>query len=321
MATAITIYDVAAAVGVSARTVSRYFNHPDLLAEATRERIAAEIARTGFRPSALANQLSHGRLEAVAVLASASGGLMDELHRLLLGHLAVDVASQGRDLLLIGVDAANQERVIAEHIRQRKLGGLLLLTAIHGELLHEIAAAGMPTVSINWQPRASLPGNRYVGIDYRASARDYVTALLARRPSARLIHVTPAGEDERARGIAEGAATAGCPLGTVTATGNADATLLQVLEQAVPGTLVVGWSDRVALGLLAAAQRAGVAIPGRFALAGFDGLDAGNLVHPVLTTAVQPWQDMARQAADLLVNDRPQGDILLPVEVRWGGTC
>lgn len=319
---------MAAAAGVSPRTVSRYFNHPGLLAAPTRERIAAEIARTGFRPSALANRLSHGHLEAAAVLVATSGGLPDELHRLLLSHLAVHVARQGRDLLLIGVDADNEERVIAEHLRQRKLGGLVLMSGVTPRLAAEIAAASLPTVTINWRPQPALPGNRYVGIDYRASARDYVGTLLANRPSARLVYVTPCpGQDERGRGVAEAAAAVACPLAEVAVAAGvdeaarADATLRSLLEQVVPGTLVACWSDRLALGLLAAAQRAHVDIPGRFALAGFDGLDAGRLVHPMLTTAVQPWQDMARHAADLLVSADPHDDILLPVSVHWGGTC
>lgn len=326
VARATTIYDVAAAVGVSPRSVSRYFNDPKLLAPATRDRIAAEIGRSGFRPSALANRLSHGRTDAVAVLASADGGVLSELHRLLLGHLAVDIARQGRDLLLIGVDADNEERVIGEHIRQRKLGGVLLLTCIEGRLLQEIAAAHLPTVTINWQPHAALPGNRYVGIDYRASARDYLAALLARRQATQVIYVTPHEHDERGMGIGEAAEAVACPLRRVTmasgpdANACADACLRAVLELAGSDTLVVCWSDHLALGVLAAAQRAGVRIPERFALAGFDGLDAGRLVHPSLTTAAQPWQEMAHHAADLLIQGGRK-DVLLPISIHWGGSC
>ena len=106
--------------------------------------------------------------------------------------------------------------MIAEHIRQRKLGGLLLLTPIQGRLADEIAAAGLPTVSLNWHPR-TLPLNHYVGIDYRASARDYVAALLARRSVSRLLYLAPTPtQDERSRGVGEAAVAAACPWAILT---------------------------------------------------------------------------------------------------------
>jgi LacI family transcriptional regulator len=105
------------------------------------------------------------------------------------------------------------------------------------------------------------------------------------------------------------------------ATARSDGTLETVLQMVVPDTLVLCWSDHIALGILAAAQRKGVAVPGHFALAGFDGLEIGELVHPTLTTAMQPWREMARHAAErLAAEDSPSDDLILPISVRWGGT-
>src|SRR5215469_700366 len=64
------IYDVAAAAGVSYQTVSRVINgHPNVK-QATRELVLATITRLGFRPNRAARALAGGRVQSVTVLTS-----------------------------------------------------------------------------------------------------------------------------------------------------------------------------------------------------------------------------------------------------------
>ena len=57
----------------------------------------------------------------------------------------------------------------------------------------------------------------------------------------------------------------------------------------------------MALGVLAAAQRLGLAVPGDLSIAGFDDSPASSLVWPPLTTVRQPIAQMARVAVDMLI--------------------
>jgi LacI family gluconate utilization system Gnt-I transcriptional repressor len=59
-----TIHDVAALAGVSSTTASRYFNAPDLVSVAVRERLKDIIDRLGYVPSQVASGLAsgHGRV-------------------------------------------------------------------------------------------------------------------------------------------------------------------------------------------------------------------------------------------------------------------
>jgi LacI family transcriptional regulator len=66
-------------------------------------------------------------------------------------------------------------------------------------------------------------------------------------------------------------------------------------------TAVFASNDDMALGVLAAAQRQGLAVPGDLAIAGFDDSPASALVWPPLTTMRQPTVAMARAAVDLLI--------------------
>jgi LacI family gluconate utilization system Gnt-I transcriptional repressor len=63
-----TLDDVAQKAGVSSATVSRYLNHPAVVAPATAERIQAAIAETGYIPNLLAGGLASNKSRLVAVL-------------------------------------------------------------------------------------------------------------------------------------------------------------------------------------------------------------------------------------------------------------
>ena len=65
-----TILDVAKKAGVSAMTVSRYFNQPDMLAPTTRERVCEAIEQLQYVPNAAARSLVSGRTNTVALILS-----------------------------------------------------------------------------------------------------------------------------------------------------------------------------------------------------------------------------------------------------------
>jgi len=67
-------------------------------------------------------------------------------------------------------------------------------------------------------------------------------------------------------------------------------------------------NDDLAVGAILRAQREGIAVPGRVAIAGFNGLGLAELVQPTLTTIVSPRLEIGRIAAQQLLdqlNGRP----------------
>ncbi len=65
-------------------------------------------------------------------------------------------------------------------------------------------------------------------------------------------------------------------------------------------------NDDLAVDALLRAQREGIAVPGRIAIAGFNGLEIGALTSPALTSVVSPRQQIGSTAARKLL-DRIQG--------------
>jgi LacI family transcriptional regulator len=70
-------------------------------------------------------------------------------------------------------------------------------------------------------------------------------------------------------------------------------------------TAVFASNDDMALGVLAAAHRQGLDVPGDLSIAGFDDSHATTLVWPPLTTVRQPMLEMASLAVDMLTRPRP----------------
>ena len=84
-------------------------------------------------------------------------------------------------------------------------------------------------------------------------------------------------------------------------------------------------SDQHALALLDVLASLGIDVPGQVAVTGFDGVVAGRLSHPSLTTVRQPMEAMGRLAVDLLI-DSPEMrgaplDRTLPVRMIVRRSC
>src|SRR5690606_40746126 len=61
-------------------------------------------------------------------------------------------------------------------------------------------------------------------------------------------------------------------------------------------------SDQIAIGMMAAFGQRGVRLPEDVALVSFDGTVTADFVWPRLTTAVQPLEQMAQTAVQLLLD-------------------
>jgi DNA-binding LacI/PurR family transcriptional regulator len=78
----VTIYDVAAAAGVSHQTIANVIKSPERVAPATRRKVEEHISRLGFRPNRIAQNLNSQRSRLIgfrvqARSALATGGILD----------------------------------------------------------------------------------------------------------------------------------------------------------------------------------------------------------------------------------------------------
>jgi LacI family transcriptional regulator len=71
---------------------------------------------------------------------------------------------------------------------------------------------------------------------------------------------------------------------------------------------VVTAADVIALGVLSQLLHAGRGVPDDFRVIGFDGIGAGTLAHPPLTTVRQPVEEMTLAIRDLIEGGEPPDD-------------
>ncbi|SFT51420.1 transcriptional regulator, LacI family [Geodermatophilus amargosae] len=331
----VTLQEVAAAVGVSAKTVSNAFSRPDQLSAALRERILATARRLGYPgPNPLAAGLRRGRVGAIGV--AYDNGLSyafdDPVAVALLAGVASAAEPAGSGLLLVPGSSDPARRLAA--VSDAVVDGLVVSSVGDDDpLLAAAIVRGLPLVVVD-QPRpdrlAALgaPGTPWVGVDDRAAAAAVAGHLLdlGHRRLAVVsfgMHrdpITPGLVDERAQAAATYAVTrdrlagyrdaarrAGLDWAGVPVFHGGDSTpeVGEVGADAVLATdprptALLCLSDRLAEGALQAAARLGLRVPGDLSVAGFD--DAATAPGLGLTTVRQPTREKGRAAGQALLD-------------------
>jgi DNA-binding LacI/PurR family transcriptional regulator len=190
------------------------------------------------------------------------------------------------------------------------------------------------------EPR--LDGHPFVGIDDRAGARlaaEHLIALGHRRfafltdgtrDDGYAGPLTPEREAtiayvvnrERLNGYREVLEAAGVEWAGVAK----HETELNLIEQGVEAgravlagdprpTAVLATTDQLAFGVLEAARERGLSVPDDLSVIGFDDVPGAAWSRPGLTTVRQPLLEKGEIAGRMLIEERPEREVILPVEL------
>lgn len=303
-----TIQDVAKAAGVSAMTVSNVINgHPNVR-PATRERVLEAVDRLGYRVNVAARNLRRGRTGTI-------GLAVPEINRPYYGRLAASIiaAAAGHGLRVsIEQTGARRENELAalSLSRNRLYDGLILSTVGMGPADVEALDVDHPVVIL---------GERIFGgpVDHVAmpneAASEAATRHLVERGCRRIAIVCgrlggEAGVSSlRHAGYLRALAAAGLPADPELVV-TAESLTMQDAARRVRERMADGLgfdgvfcvTDTVAMGVLRALADAGVRVPERVKVIGFDNVDESAYLVPSLST-VDPDHDlMAERAVALL---------------------
>src|SRR5829696_4865998 len=301
------ILDVARRAGVSPSTVSRSLRGSAKVSQQTRERVLRAAAELAYVPSPAASRLASGRTSAVGVIVPfATRWFFSEVLTGVEGALR----EAGYDLLLYNIgDPPGRARFFRTMPLRRRVDAVLAvassLNAGEQEALH---ALGVPLAVVG----GPVPGFSRVGVDDRDGAAMAVRhlLLLGHRDIA-MIGGEPADPIGRATTAARRAgfeaalAEAGIPatpdrVGPQAwgVSGGMRAMEQLLVRRRLP-TAVFAESDEMALGALQVLRRAGLPVPGRLSLVGFD--DHGMAAAGDLTTIAQPVRRQGELAAHRLL--------------------
>ena len=326
------VRDVAARAGVSVGTVSHVLNHPDRVADATRERVQEAIDELGFVRSETARRLRRGGSSLVGVLVhdisnpfftEAARGIEDRLREdRLVPMLASTDSDPERERELIGLLAGLDVRGVIVTPSASTLDNLAVLAGrgIRVVLMdHPPISPELPTVSCDDVAGARVAiehllalGHRRIGFvngpaDVRQSV-DRRSGVMAALSDAGLHPAEVLVETEAVSGGNSYSADAG-------AVGAA-----RLLSDPVPPTALFCANDQMAIGAMRAIRERGMSIPGDVAIVGYDDVAvAAELITP-LTSVRQPMREIGRAAAGLVMSDggRVEHVTFLPeLVVRW----
>ncbi|RMI13791.1 LacI family DNA-binding transcriptional regulator [Cellulomonas triticagri] len=332
-----TVYDVAERAGVSITTVSFAFRQPGRVKDATRQAVLDAARELGYAPSASARGLARGSTGAFGLYAfdmmladgeagagvpaapaphaapvAATGPVgepdprvfplyVDEVER----GFALGCRAAGRPLLLAsGAPSGTAVADVAGSV-----DGLAIFPGTHSLDAVRGIAQSIPLVAFS-TPGAD-PSFSHVSVDNRGAMAGVVEHLVGVHGVTDLAFV---GEGsmydfaDRLTGFRDAVArllperTAVRPEHEVLAT-TAWVTALDeaVAADRLPRALVCQ-SDQTALHVLDLLAAHGVDVPGRVLVTGFDGILAGRMSTPTLTTVRQPFEDMGRTAVRLLAD-------------------
>jgi len=302
-----TLSDVARAAGVSPITASRALRGERGVAQDLVQRVEDAAQQLGYVPDPAARALASQRSVQVPVLVPLLSNalfvdVLDAVHRTLFPH--------GYQAL-IGVthyDPVEEEQLLRTYLAHRP-AGLLVTGFDRTEAARQlIAASGVPCVHL--MEMTSAPGVYCVGFSQQ-DAGHAMTAHLLERGRRRVAFVA-AQLDPRTMQRAEGyrrclrAAGLYDPrlelLSPEPSSIRLGGELLQELLRTRPEVDAVFFcNDDLAQGGLLAAQRLGLAVPGRVAIAGFNDLAGSDQMPPPLTTVRTPRSAIGEASARMLL--------------------
>lgn len=332
-----TIKDIARLCGVSVSTVSRVLNNRPDVSESVRRKVLAAVEAEGYIPNNGARTLVSNRSDAIGVVVRGTGNLF---FAEILKTVAREIDRRGYTMVLHFIDSdADEIKAGAILEREKKLRGLLFLGGRFDYTPAELALIGVPYVCCSYTNYfGTLREEDYssVSIDDMLTAYRAVEKLIS-FGHRRIAVLVPEACD---RSISElryngyraalrdheiefdprlMAETGGCYEMPETYDG-----MERIIKTGADFTAVFTFSDTCALAAMKALEDNGLKVPEDVSVIGIDGLQISNYLSPVLTTMVQPAEEMGRESVrvllDMLENNAPACHITLETKLREGSS-
>jgi LacI family transcriptional regulator len=328
-----TIFDVAAAAGVSKSTVSNVVRGAEEVSDATRARVLAAIDRLKYKPNALARQFVNQRTTTIGVLV----GDLDNPYYAQLSRVVERVAFRfGYTAMFCNIEGDDDLAVAGvEALLEQRVAGIVFLAFIvrTPALEESLRRAGVPIVFVGLHERwGDSVGPR--DSEGGRLATNHLLALGHRRIAyVRTPLVEPSGDRARSSGYRGAMRAAGAP--AVTLGWQPGAETVRVVRRTValkhaltgpdaPTALFVS-NDIGAIALLEACESRGLSVPDDLSIVGFDDIAMAGLSRISLTTIAQPLDFQAESAVSILLEriERPQRRarrVSVPVELLVRGS-
>ncbi|MFL9840017.1 LacI family DNA-binding transcriptional regulator [Sphingomonas sp. ST-64] len=299
-----TIRDVARHAQVSIASVSRALNGLDNVRAETRDRVLAAAAELGYVPHAGARSLSLARAHAIGVvLPDLHGEFFSEFVR----GMDREAGQRGYVMLLSNIHDESEQAANALRAMRGRVDGLIVMAPHLGEpMLRRSLPAGLPSLLINGP--AGMTDGPTVRLD-NASAVEAMVAHLVESNRRRIVFIGGPEDNvdaqERAAAFRVSIARHLSGIQPVLLSGDfteeaGEAAARAIVAGALDCDAVFAANDMMALGCLQGLRAAGVDVPGRIAVAGFDDVPLARYLG--LTTMRVRIAEMGARAITRLID-------------------
>lgn len=301
------IFAVAKAAKTSPSTVSRSFNHPELVKASTRRRIDEAVRSLGYLRNRAA-QTIHG------IRSGTIGLVVPTIDHMIFAEViqafsdTVDAAGFTILLATHGYDL-EREYTVLRKLMEHRVDGIALIGLDHSEeTFRLIERQHIPAVLIwSHSPQSRLP---CIGTDNYAAGQmisEHVLSLGHERIA--LLFPPLKGNDRataRMAGVVQTLEQAGVfvaqsrRIETPYSIADAKTAVTGLLREALPPTAIICGNDVLAWGAVYAANGVGVAVPSALTITGIGDFKGSRDLEPALTTIRLPARQIGRIAGEAL---------------------
>ncbi len=296
--------DVAAMAGVSAATVSRFINSPEVVAAATGTRIREAIEATGYIQNLAAGALASSRSKLIAALVpDIAQSIFNDTVEAMIDELATDGNSVM--LSLTGPDNHRLDREINMALARRV--DAIILTGIVSDagMRQKLKAAGITVIETWGLPED--PIDVAIGFSHRAAGEELARFLRQRGyRSPHLVVPRSTRSERRAVGFVTRWMHDGGPeptrldVNVPSHFGQGRLSYRALADLHEQPDVVVCGSDWIAQGLIVEAQAAGIRVPDQLAVTGFGNLRMAGDMRPTITSVDVDGARIAREVLRVL---------------------
>ena len=302
----VSITDIAKKSGISAATVSRVLNHPELVNEKTKEQVRQAMAELDYKPrrSPARKAASSSRLILVNV-PQISNPFYSEIIR----GIATSAANHRYRMLISQEPLTSDSRIrsFVSFAKSLQTAGYILCSPLpQPEQYHQLGST-TPLVQCceyNSEEYSYVSINDYQGA---LSAMEHIYSQGCRKIALINGPLSFKYARERKRGYETFMREAG--LETVPGWNinlpqidydTAYASACQMLTTSNPPEAIFAVSDLIAAAVIKAAQQYGLQVPGDLVVVGFDNIDISTISDPTITTVSQPRFQIGYTAGEIL---------------------
>ena len=309
---AITIKDIAKALGLSISTVSKALRGSHEISNETKAHVLAYAEQYKYKPNPIAQSLKRGRSKSIGVIVC---NIDNNFFSQAINGIE-SVARQKDYNVIITQSRESYDREVAnsEHLSSRSVDGLIISLSAetcnvdHLVRLHQ---KGLPIAFFD-RVTDAIATHQVTADNYKGAYE--ATRHLLQQGFRRIAHITSSRSlsitVERLQGYRQALRDAGmqpderyiklCEHGGMIQEETRQA-LMQLLEMQDRPDAIFTASDRLSTTTLSLLRQMRIEIPGQIALVGFTNSISADIFNPSLTAVVQPALEMGQQITELLI--------------------